>query len=171
MTTNDNHFVGKLANAMSDLYDNEAERVRVVDGVSKEAHLDFKMNEKVLGTWYMIAEFKNEAATSASDPYVQAVAYYLEATRTYAPNISGSTLPCFLLILFGQYSDFFACSISIHETLLQDHISSSPVLRGIYVLTCRYFRPLWHSIITPRIPKTSSPRHATWPRFARLLEL
>ena len=94
------------------------------------SHLDFETYGEVAGTQfamdphislddqpsppYVIVEFKHEAATPALDPYVQAVAYYLEATRTHALKMSGSTLPCFLLVLFGQYSDFFALSISIH---------------------------------------------------------
>ncbi|KAI9455631.1 hypothetical protein HD554DRAFT_2225709 [Boletus coccyginus] len=122
MTQEDNQFVGKLANAMSDLYEKEADRVQVVGGLFKEDHFDFVFHQKIPGTLfavdalmsldsqrnppYVIAEFKNEAAISASEPYMQAVAYYLEATRAYAPKMSGSTLPCFLLVLFGPYIVF-----------------------------------------------------------------
>ncbi|KAI9566662.1 hypothetical protein HD554DRAFT_2329646 [Boletus coccyginus] len=119
MTQEDNQFVGKLANAMSDLYEKEADRIQAVGGLFRETDLDFRIHEKDTGTWYtmdahmsldsdlnpgppyMVAGFKNEAAISASEPYIQAVAYYLEATRTYAPKMLGSTLPCFLLVLFG----------------------------------------------------------------------
>ncbi|KAI9463181.1 hypothetical protein HD554DRAFT_2195728 [Boletus coccyginus] len=124
MTQEDNQFVGKLANIMSDLYEEEADRVQAVCGLFREADLDFRIHQKDTGTWYtmdahmsldsdlnpgppyVIAEFKNEAAISASEPYMQAVAYYLEATRAYAPKMSGSTLPCFLLVLFGPYIVF-----------------------------------------------------------------
>jgi hypothetical protein len=117
MTEDDNEFVGKLANAMSNLYDDEAERIRAVDKLFREAHVDFDIYGKVPGTnyvmdanlsledprlpSYVIAEFKNEAAASASEPYMQVVAYYLEATRAHAPRMSGFTFPCFLLVLFG----------------------------------------------------------------------
>ncbi|KAI9459631.1 hypothetical protein HD554DRAFT_2206982 [Boletus coccyginus] len=123
MAEDDNQFVGKLANAMSDLYDDEAERVKAINDLfSKAAHLHFNTHKKVARSnyvmdanislndtrlpCYVIAEFKNEAATSASEPYMQAVAYYLEATRIFAPSMSGSALPCFLLILFGPYMVF-----------------------------------------------------------------
>ena len=48
---------------------------------------------------YVIAEFKNEAAGSVSEPYIQAAAYYLERTRTQALENMGSLLPCFLLAI------------------------------------------------------------------------
>ncbi|KAI9463169.1 hypothetical protein HD554DRAFT_2287753 [Boletus coccyginus] len=101
MTQEDNRFVGKLANVMSDLYEKEADRVQAVGGLFREADLDFRIHEKDTRTWYtmdaymsldsdlnlgppyVIAEFKNEAAISASEPYMQAIAYYLEATRTF----------------------------------------------------------------------------------------
>ena len=119
MTEDDNQFVGKLANVMSDLYPNETQRVKELDTIFKSVYLDLNINEKIPGTNYamdaslfaddpnlppyFIAEFKNEAAISKSEPYMQAVAYYLEATKTYAPRMSNSTLPCFLLIAFGWF--------------------------------------------------------------------
>ncbi|KAF9232355.1 hypothetical protein BU15DRAFT_90679 [Melanogaster broomeanus] len=104
MTEDDNQFAGKLANAMSDLYDDKAQRIQVVDKVFKEVHLNFNILGKLPP--YVIAEFKNEAAVSASEPYMQALAYYLESTKTYAPRMSGFALPCFLLVVFGPYVVF-----------------------------------------------------------------
>ncbi|KAF8415149.1 hypothetical protein L210DRAFT_3657885 [Boletus edulis BED1] len=122
MKKDDNQFVGELSNAMSNLYDDEERRVQAVTDLFKAVQLDFNIREKIPGTQYMmdvnispndqrlpcyvIAEFKNEAATSTSDPYMQAVAYYLEATRAFAPRMSGSALPCFILVLFGPYIVF-----------------------------------------------------------------
>ncbi|KAF8416474.1 hypothetical protein L210DRAFT_3656571 [Boletus edulis BED1] len=122
MKKDDNQFVGELSNAMSNLYDDEERRVQAVTDLFKAIQLDFNIHEKIPGTQYVmdanispndqrlpryvIAEFKNEAATSTSEPYMQAVAYYLEATRAFAPRMSGSALPCFLLLLFGPYIVF-----------------------------------------------------------------
>lgn len=121
MTESDNTFVGSLADAMSALYVEEKDRVEKVIQVFKRAQIEFDTGNKVTGTSfvidadirvplsdshhhpYVIAEFKNEAAASGSEPYMQAAAYYLESTRGYAADMSGSALPCFLLILFGQY--------------------------------------------------------------------
>ncbi|KAG6374838.1 hypothetical protein JVT61DRAFT_4223 [Boletus reticuloceps] len=124
MTEDDNQFVDKLANAMSDVYEKETQRVEVVQKVFKEVHLEFNTNAIVAGTQYVmdtkltlddlplppyvIAEFKNEAAAPASEPFMQAVAYYLEATKIYAPRMSG------LLYVFG---------IDKRNTFLQDHTS------------------------------------------------
>jgi len=55
---------------------------------------------------YFIAEFENEAAISKSEPYMQAVTDYFEATKKHAPKLSKSALPCFLLVAFGPYIVF-----------------------------------------------------------------
>jgi hypothetical protein len=119
ITENDNNLVDELANAMSAIYENENKRVETVNEVLSRYNLGFRLNSKVQGTTYftdadmsvevqnnqhrfVIAEFKNEAATSSSEPYMQALSYYLESTRAYAPRMSGFALPCFLLILFGE---------------------------------------------------------------------
>lgn len=120
MKEDDNTFVSKLANAMSAIYVDEKERVNALNNVFKSAQLEFVIDHKVRDTLhatdadmhillggfvhpYVIAEVKNEAATSSSEPYMQAAAYYLELTKEYAAKLSGSSLPCFLLILFGEY--------------------------------------------------------------------
>jgi hypothetical protein len=119
ITEEDNNLADELANVMSALYDHENKRVDEVSEVLVRYRLGFHLNGKVQGTAYVmdadlsidlhnnrhpfvIAEFKNEAATSSSEPYMQALAYYLESTRASAPRMSGSALPCFLLVIFGQ---------------------------------------------------------------------
>jgi len=122
-TADDNQFVGWLANVMSDVYQNDAQRLEAVHEVFKEAHLGFIIYQKIPGTNYemdaslsvydpelppyFIAEFKNEVTTSMSKPCMQTVSYYLEATKTRAPILSKSALPCFLLEVFGWYSSSF----------------------------------------------------------------
>ena len=110
----DNTFIGKLANTMSELYDNEKQRVHKVNvelagyGIglcvtTKKGTEDYQVDGDLsVGKYhYVIAEFKNETAASVSEPYMQAASYYLERTRTQALENTGSPLPCFLLILSG----------------------------------------------------------------------
>lgn len=117
MTEDDNQFAGKLANALSDLYASESVHVKVLEMVFKDGHVNFDFSTKIPGTDYSmdaslsidnadfppycIAEFKNEVGSSTSEPYMQAVAYYLEATKKHAPKQSKSAFPCFLLVVFG----------------------------------------------------------------------
>jgi hypothetical protein len=122
ITEEDNNLVNELANAMSALYQSEEMRVQAIKNVLARYHLDFQLYRKVPGTAYttdalmsvavrnnqhpfVIAEFKNEVGSSISEPYMQAVAYYIESTRTLAPQMSGFSLPCFLFIVFGQCRD------------------------------------------------------------------
>jgi len=99
---------------MSEVYDNEKERVDKVNAVlasyeiglrvtAKKGTQDYQVDGDLsVGKYrYVIAEFKNEAAASVSEPYMQAAAYYLEQTRTQVLESTGSPLPCFLLVLFG----------------------------------------------------------------------
>ncbi|KAG2029989.1 hypothetical protein BDR03DRAFT_879427 [Suillus americanus] len=123
ITEEDNRLVDELANVMSALYGAENERVDAVSKVLAGYGLGFLVKCKVKGTVYetdaemsvdvhnnrhpfVISEFKNEAATSSSEPYMQALAYYLESTRGFASKMSRSALPCFLLIIFGPYLVF-----------------------------------------------------------------
>ncbi|KAG1720973.1 uncharacterized protein EDB91DRAFT_1064611 [Suillus paluster] len=118
VTEEDNNLVGKLAHVMSALYEDENKRADAVSEVLEGYHLRFHLKRKIQGTAYetdgdmsidvnnrrhpyVIVEFKNEAAKSNSEPYLQALMYYLQSTRTYAPSLSGSTLPCLLVVIFG----------------------------------------------------------------------
>ncbi|KIK77136.1 hypothetical protein PAXRUDRAFT_835096 [Paxillus rubicundulus Ve08.2h10] len=141
ITEEDNNLVEELANVMSALYATEDKRVNAVSKVLAGYWLDLRLNGKVQGTPYVtdadisakidghphpyvIAEFKNEAATSSSEPYVQAVAYYLESTRMYASKMSGSVLPSFLFILFGPYIVFAGAVWTLRPAV---QILSSPL--------------------------------------------
>jgi hypothetical protein len=116
MTKEDNDFIEELANVMSDVYDSEPERVAKVHNVFKSHDINFNLSERVVGTdyvidgamsvaghRYVIAEFKNEAAACSSEPYMQCTAYYLESTKKQALQMTTSPLPCFILVLFGQF--------------------------------------------------------------------
>ncbi|KAG1853978.1 hypothetical protein F4604DRAFT_1591359 [Suillus subluteus] len=142
VTEEDNNLVDELMNVMSALYETENKRMDAVSEVLTKYRLSFRLNAKVPGTAYVmdadmsidvhnshhpyvIAEFKNEAATSSSEPYMQAVAYYLESTRTSASRMSGSALPCFLFILFGPYIVFAGAVWTLRPAV---QILSSPLV-------------------------------------------
>ncbi|KAG2061011.1 hypothetical protein BDR06DRAFT_979255 [Suillus hirtellus] len=120
---NDNNLVYELANAMSAIYENKTQQVEKVSQVLSRYNLGIRLTSKVQGTSYLmdadmylevqnnlhcfvIAEFKNKEATSSSEPYMQALLYYLESMRVSTPRMSGFALPCFLLIIFGPYIVF-----------------------------------------------------------------
>lgn len=52
---------------------------------------------------YVLAELKNEFGSTKSEPYFQAILYYLESTREQAVVYSLSILPCFVILIFGAY--------------------------------------------------------------------
>ncbi|KAG2362906.1 hypothetical protein BDR07DRAFT_1450949 [Suillus spraguei] len=123
ITGEDNNLVNELANAMSALHETEDIRAQAVKKVLAGYGLDFQLSSKVPRTAYVmdalisvtvrnnqhpcvIAEFKNEIGSSTSEPYMQAVTYYIESTRTFASKMSGFALLCFLFIVFGPYIVF-----------------------------------------------------------------
>ena len=53
---------------------------------------------------YVLAELKNEVCSMNSEPYLQAVLYFLEATRKYASQYLNSGLPCIILLIFGMFA-------------------------------------------------------------------
>ncbi|KAG2090483.1 uncharacterized protein F5147DRAFT_748223 [Suillus discolor] len=140
-TEDDNNLVHELGNVMSAFYETESKRVDAVSVVLTRYSPGFHLNSKVQGTAYItdadmsidihnhhhpyvIAEFKNEAATSNSEPYIQALSYYLESTRMSVLRMSGSSLPCFLLILFGPYIVFAGAVWTLHPAV---QILSNPL--------------------------------------------
>ncbi|KAF9222785.1 hypothetical protein BS17DRAFT_782582 [Gyrodon lividus] len=66
---------------------------------------------------YVIAEFKNDAGASVSEPYIQAAAHYLERTRTQALENTGTSLPCLLLVVFGPYIVFAGAAWNLRPTV------------------------------------------------------
>ncbi|KAG2029998.1 hypothetical protein BDR03DRAFT_1017658 [Suillus americanus] len=161
ITEEDNRLVGKLANVMSALYGAENERVDAVSKVLAGYGLGFLVKCKVKGTVYetdtemsvdvhnnrhpfMISEFKNEAATSSSEPYMQALAYYLESTRGFASKMSRSALPCFLLIIFGPYLVFAGAVWTLHPAA---QILSSPLAFNYHCTdTDSHMAAFWKSV-------------------------
>ncbi|KAG1758797.1 hypothetical protein EV702DRAFT_986044, partial [Suillus placidus] len=141
VTEEDNIFIGKLARVMSELYEYEHNRTDAVSEVLEGYHLRLRLNRKVQGTTYetdgdmsidvnnrrhpyVIVEFKNEAASSNSEPYIQALMYYLQSTRTYAPSMSGSTLPCFMVVIFGPFIIFAGAVWTLRPAI---QILSTPI--------------------------------------------
>ncbi|KAG1859460.1 hypothetical protein C8R48DRAFT_748604 [Suillus tomentosus] len=102
-TEDDNNLVHELTNVILAFYENERKRVEVVSDVLARYQLGFHLNSKVQGMAYVmdadmsidihnhchpfvIAEFKNKATTSTSEPYIQALLYYLESMRIFTPR-------------------------------------------------------------------------------------
>ncbi|KAG2335903.1 hypothetical protein BDR05DRAFT_978881 [Suillus weaverae] len=140
-TEEDNNFIDKLAHVMSALYEHEGLRVDKVSEVLAGYNVRLRLNRKVQGAAYqtdgdmsidindrrhpyVIVEFKNETTSSKSEPYVQALMYYMQSTRAYAPTLSGSTLPCFLLAIFGP-TIVFASAVWTSRPAVQ--ILSTPI--------------------------------------------
>ncbi|KAG6374275.1 hypothetical protein JVT61DRAFT_4297 [Boletus reticuloceps] len=115
----DHLLAGDLEIAMSNFYTDETARV---EGVSKvlekhKIHLNFLL--KILNSRfvvdadmsvdkyrYVIAEFKNEAGSTPAEPFLEAIAYYVESTRELALKIPRSPLPCLLLAIYGPHIVF-----------------------------------------------------------------
>ncbi|KAI6164066.1 hypothetical protein EDD17DRAFT_1775794 [Pisolithus thermaeus] len=101
----------RLAVALSNIYADENERKNVVFKILGEygIHVSTAKIEKyeldaeisIHGNHYLIVEIRNEMLSARSDPYIQAVLDYLEATRLSAIKHPASVLPCLLLILAG----------------------------------------------------------------------
>jgi len=53
---------------------------------------------------YVLAELKNEVCSMNSESYLQAVLYFLEATRKYVSQYLNSALPCIILLIFGMFA-------------------------------------------------------------------
>ena len=116
VTPEDNRFVNRLAHAMSGLYPSEPERFRAVDKEFQSYNIHFTISEiknsgyitdadiNVNGHRFVVAEFKNENCSGSTEPYFQAIGYYLESTRESAVKFRRSTLPCLLLSIFGWSS-------------------------------------------------------------------
>ncbi|EGN97471.1 hypothetical protein SERLA73DRAFT_124167 [Serpula lacrymans var. lacrymans S7.3] len=79
---------------------------------------------KVNGHRYVIAEFKNETGSTSTEPYFQAIGYYLDSTREYALKFSRSPLPCLLLTIFGPYMVFAGAAWNLRPTV---QILSTPI--------------------------------------------
>ena len=98
---------------------------------------------------YLIFEFKNEIGSAGAEPFLQAILYYLEATRVFAVKHRNSVLvPCIIVLIFGALS-FLGPSFILSYTIqaLTWHL---PVLHGLIVRPYRCCPPLSHAII--RIP-------------------
>ena len=102
---------------MSKIYDAEKDRQTAILELFVNAGIAMQAN-KIIGTeyttdgscffagrlLYVLAELKNEVYSTNCEPYLQAVLYFLEATRKYAPQYINSGLPCIILLIFGMFS-------------------------------------------------------------------
>ncbi|KAF8836162.1 hypothetical protein BDN67DRAFT_998492 [Paxillus ammoniavirescens] len=136
ITAKDNVFIERMRQAMSTLHDDKSDQISKVDEAlqSYGIHLNFSKIKKtghemdgemtINGHRYLIAEFKNEAGSLSAEPYCQAVSDYLESTRENAPKLSGSSLPCFVLAVFGPHIVFAGGAWNLRPTV---QIFSTPL--------------------------------------------
>ncbi|KIK42499.1 hypothetical protein CY34DRAFT_23943 [Suillus luteus UH-Slu-Lm8-n1] len=92
--------------------------IQVLNGYS----LCLCLKSKVPGTQYetdgvMCINFKNEASLLNLKPYMQALMYYLQLMNTYVPSLSGSSLPCLLVAIFGPIMLFAGAVWTLHPAI------------------------------------------------------
>ena len=115
-TLEDKEFLNEFVVAMSNFYDTEKDRQTKILELFRTAGIDLQPN-KIIGTDYttdgssflaghllsVLVELKNEIGSTKSEPYLQAVLYFLEATRKYVSQYLHSGLPCIILLIFGTF--------------------------------------------------------------------
>lgn len=98
---------------MSEFYDNERHRGTAIRDLFAEYGIH-PMQTTIEGTQYetdgdisyhnfrfVIFELKNEWGSTTSEPFFQAILYYLESTARQAPRLQGSALPCLIVLIAG----------------------------------------------------------------------
>ncbi|KAF8119269.1 hypothetical protein EV363DRAFT_1200607 [Boletus edulis] len=119
LSAEDHLLAGDLEIAMSKFYKDEAARVEGVSMVLIKHKIHLNVSSKIPNSRYVmdadmsvdkyryvIAEFKNEAGGTQAEPFLEAIAYYVESTRELAPKIPRSPLPCLLLAIYGPHIVF-----------------------------------------------------------------
>ncbi|KAI6006359.1 hypothetical protein EDC04DRAFT_2583109 [Pisolithus marmoratus] len=116
VTREEGRIICHLVNTFSEVYKNETARKEAIFDILKQYGIYLKpakfgkyevdANSSIREKYYLIAEIKNEMSATNSDAFLQAVLYYMEATRQSAVEQPGSVLPCLLLILVGPYIIF-----------------------------------------------------------------
>ncbi|KAG1820773.1 hypothetical protein EV424DRAFT_1347033 [Suillus variegatus] len=121
-TEDDNNLVHKLTNVMLAFYENERNKVQ---GMAYVMDADMSVNIHNHCHPFVIAEFKNKATTSTSEPYIQALLYYLESTRIFTPNTdnqiaSACHMAAFRIAALPQnYEDLNSSLKSVFEGIRQ----------------------------------------------------
>jgi len=115
-TPEDKAFLNEFVVAMSSFYDSETQRQWKILELFRDAEIVLQP-QKIIGTdyttdgsaffashfLYILAELKNEIGSTKSEPYLQAVLYYLEATRSHVSKYLTSGLPCIILLIYGMF--------------------------------------------------------------------
>jgi hypothetical protein len=121
-------FLNQFVEAMSKIYDMEKDRQTAILELFLTAGIVMQPN-KIIGTdhttdgssfsagrlLYVLAELKNEVCSTNCEPYLQAVLYFLEATRKYAFEYPNSGLPCIILLIFGMSLGLAYCTYTHTE--------------------------------------------------------
>lgn len=116
-TLEDKTFLDQFVEAMSKIYDVEKDRQTAILELFRTAHIVMQPH-KIIGTeyttdgssffngflLYVLVELKNEVCSTNCEPYLQAVLYFLEATREHASKYPKSSLPCIIVLIFGMFS-------------------------------------------------------------------
>jgi hypothetical protein len=123
-TPDDREFLNNFVKAMSKIYDGEKDRQTAILELLRTAGIVMQPN-KIIGTeyttdgssffdghlLYALAELKNEVCSTNCEPYLQAVLYFLEATRKYASRYLNSGLPCIIMLIFGMFTRSYSLCI------------------------------------------------------------
>jgi len=125
----DKTFLNQFVEAMLKIYDVEKDRQTSILELFRTTGIVMQPN-KIIGTeyatdgssffaghlLYVLAELKNEVNC---EPYLQAVLYFLEATRKYASQYPNSGLHCRILLIFGMlaWAHLVCTHESAHRTL------------------------------------------------------
>ena len=133
LTPEDKTFLNEFVVAMSSIYDTEKDRQTKILELFRTTGIVLQPN-KIIGTEYttdgssfldghllsVLVELKNEIGSTKSEPYLQAVLYYLEATRNHVSQYLTSGLPCIILLIYGMSIRTFLSALlliqSVHRT-------------------------------------------------------
>ncbi len=129
-------FASDVIVVMSALYVDEKERSQKIRDVFTRYNIPFEaitmvgteyktdLAGKYRDFYYWLGEIKNEICGAKAECFVQATAYFIEGTRGKAAQYHLSTLPCLIVLLFGEYNVFLFATL--FTTYPQAHTSHSP---------------------------------------------
>ncbi|KAG1790463.1 uncharacterized protein HD556DRAFT_1446190 [Suillus plorans] len=84
----------------------------VLDTPPQRKHLHIVVQPPLYGQYkgfrYAIAKVKNELGSTATEPHMQTILYYIHSTESFAKAKPTFRFPCITITLFGPHIDFSA---------------------------------------------------------------